>query len=455
MHWGRPMRRFVVVIAVVAAGLAGATSARAVTSQTVAGTVPDRPIDAARDGAGVLVLTKGRVELRVSRVSQGRVAPPQVITRERRVRQAYVLTSPRGSAVVVWSTNGEILASRRPTRNARFGPARIVSRHPGAATGAAAGLMAAPAPDGRVLAAWWGGPAGGRLGIQAAELGIDGAWSTPVDASGGTYPPTGGSPPRGASFAPGAGGGWVIGWTESAGAPGALAPSTLVTTRRTGREWEPTLRQPVGELWSAPVILGTGTETVAAWVEGRGRRPDGVAADVCLVATRTIPGATTRRELGCQPSGIGVGAPQQLARTSGGGSALTWSVTGQPGLAAATFARTAGSDDWSAPVLAVAGSRGSVQIEELQTVNGGRTALVTQNVLPVFPRDLGRLRIVLLEPGGAVIRRADGPPTPGRPGSSNVTYLPLGSAAPQGIVLWPLAPATLRYRISLLDIGAG
>jgi hypothetical protein len=36
-----------------------------------------------------------------------------------------------------------------------------------------------------------------------------------------------------------------------------------------------------------------------------------------------------------------------------------------------------------------------------------------------------------------------------------VTYLPLGSAAPQGIVLWPLAPADLRYRISLLDIGAG
>ena len=237
--------------------------------------------------------------------------------------------------------------------------------------------------------------------------------------------------------------------------PPAAAAATLVTTRRTGTAWEPTVRQAAGELWSAPVILGTGTETVAAWVEGRGRRPDGVAADVCLVATRVTPGATARRELGCQPSGIGVGVPQLLARTAGGGSMLTWSVAAPPGIGATTFARLPGSDDWSAPALAVAGSRGSMQIEELQTVDGGRTALVTQNVLPVFPRDLGRLRIVLLEPGGAVIRRADGPPTPGRPGSSNVTYLPLGSAAPQGVVLWPLAEGSLlRYRISLLGIGA-
>jgi hypothetical protein len=453
-----PRKATIATVAIVVA-LSAASTAGAVTSQPVAGTVPDRPVGAARDGAGVLVLTKGGVELRVSRVSRGRVGPPQMITRDRRVRQAYVLTSPRGSAVVLWSTNGEILASRRPTRSARFGPARMVSRHPGAATGAAAGLMAASAPDGRVLAAWWGGPAGGRLGIQTAELGVDGTWSAPVDASGGTYPPpaltTWSSPPVGASFAPGDGGGWVVGWTEATGPLGVTPPSTLVTTRRTGSTWEPTVRQPVGELWSPPVILGTGTEIVAAWVEGRGRRPDGVAADVCLVASRTVGATSTRRELGCRPSGIGVGGSKRLARTSGGGSALTWSVTGQPGLAAETFARAAGSDEWSAPALAIAGSRGSVQIEELQTVDGARTALVTQNVLPVFPRDLGRLRIALLEPGGAVSRRADGPPTPGKPGSVNVVYLPLGSAGPQGIVLWPLASAPLRYRAALMDLGAG
>ena len=233
----------------------------------------DRPVDAARDGAGVLVLTRGRLTLTVSRISGGRVGPPQVITRDRRVRQARVLTSPRGSAVVVWSINGEILASRRPTRNGRFGPSRVVSRHRGAATGAAAGLIAASAPDGRVLAAWWGGSAGGRLGIQTAELGIE----RQVEHAGGRLrrhvpPPTlttGASPPVGASFAPGAGGGWIVGWTEtSRGGSGRVLHAGDDATDRDDA-WEPTVRQPVGELWSAPVILGTGTETVAAWVEGR------------------------------------------------------------------------------------------------------------------------------------------------------------------------------------------
>ena len=448
------MRRLLAALAIAAA--AGTGTAAAATWEPVRGTVTDRPVDAARDGAGVLVLTRGRLTLTVSRISGGRVGPPQVITRDRRVRQARVLTSPRGSAVVVWSINGEILASRRPTRTGRFGPSRVVSRHRGAATGAAAGLIAASAPDGRVLAAWWGGPAGGRLGIQTAELGVDGSWSTPVDASGGTYPPptltTGASAPVGASFAPGAGGGWIVGWTETVGVPPA-ASSTLATTRRGGTAWEPTVRQPVGELWSQPVILGTGAETVAAWVEGRQRRPDGVAAEVCLIASRTVGAAVARRELGCQPSGIGVGAPQLLARTAGGGSMATWSVALPQGLGATAFARLAGSDEWSAPALAVGGARGGTQIEELQTIAGGRSALVAQILTPVVAGDLGRLQIVLLGPDGAVRTRAAGPRTPGKPRTFSTAYLPLGSAAPHGVLLWPLP--SMRHRLSLVNLGAG
>jgi hypothetical protein len=446
------MMRTVVMVALVVAGLSGAATAGAVASTQVTGTVPARPIDAARDGSGVLVLT-GRLE--VSRISAGRVGPSQVITRDRRVRQAYVLTSPRGSAVVVWSINGEILASRRPTRSARFGPARVISRHPGAATGAAAGLIAASAPDGRALAAWWGGPAGGRLGIQTAELGVDGTWSAPVDASGGTYPPrtltTSASAPVGASFAPGAGGGWIVGWTEAGGASGGTATHALVTTRRPGTAWEPTFHQPLGDLWSAPVILGTSTETVAAWVEVRGRRPDGVAAEVCLVASRTAGTTSARRELGCQPSGIGVGVPQLLARTTGGGSMLTWSVPVPHGLGATAFVRLTGSDYWSAPSLPVGGARGGTQIEELQTVSGGRTALVAQNLTPTTAGNLGRLQIALLGPGGAVLNRALGPRTPGKPRTFSTTYLPLGSAAPHGVFSWPLA--TGRHRVSLIDLA--
>ena len=227
----------------------------------MSGSVSGIPVDAARDGSGVLVLARG-TGLTVERVAGGRAGAGQVITRSRRVRQARIVTSPRGSAVVVWSINGEILSSRRPTRAARFGPARVVSRHPGAAAGL------------RVL--------------------------------------------------------------------------------------DP--------------------------------RPDGIPAVVCLVAARATPVSTARRELGCQPSGFGVGVPQLLARTAGGGSILTWSATGDPGLAAVTFARLPGSDDWSPGTLAVAGSRGGVQIEALQTVEGGRAALVTQVVDPVFPRDLARVR---------------------------------------------------------------
>lgn len=444
------------MVAVVVAGLCVTAAAVAVTSAPVAGTVAATPVDAARDGAGVLVLTKGRGGLGVSRVSRGRVGTPQVLSRDRRVRQARVSTSPRGSAVVVWSINGEILASRRPTRTARFGPPRVVSRHPGAATGAAAGLVAASAPDGRVLAAWWGGPAGGRLGIQTAELGTDGTWSAPVDASGGTYPPptltTGASLPLGASFAPGAGGGWVVGWTETAGATPASS-STLATARRSGADWERAVHQPVGELWSAPVILGTGAETVAAWVEVRGRRPDGVAAEICLVASRTAGTADARRELGCQPGGAGVGVPQLLARTTGGGSMLTWPVPRSQGPGAAAFARLPGSGEWSAPSPAVGGARGGTQIEELQTVSGGRTALVAQILTPVTAGNLGRLQITLLGPDGAVLSRAVGPRTPGKPRTFSTTYLPLGSAPPHGVFSWPLPSG--RHRVSLIDLGAG
>lgn len=191
---------------------------------------------------------------------------------------------------------------------------------------------------------------------------------------------------------------------------------------------------------------------MSAWVEGRDPRPDGVPAEVCLVAVRATPAATTRRELGCQPSGIGVGVPQLLARTAGGGSILTWSTPGQPGLAAVTFSRLAGSDDWSAGTLAIAGSRGGVQIEELQPVARRRTALVTQMVDPVFPRDGGRVRIALLRPDGTVIGRGSGPPTPGKPTVYFVTYLPIGSAGPQGLVAWQ-GRASVRHRLSLLTVG--
>jgi hypothetical protein len=226
--------------------------------------------------------------------------------------------------------------------------------------------------------------------------------------------------------------------------------SALATTRRTGVDWEPVVRQPVGTL-GGTVILGTGPETVAAWAELRSRRPDGIPAEVCLVASRTVAGASARRELGCQPRGIGVGVPQLLARTTGGGSMLTWSVPVAQGLGATAFARLPGSDDWSAASLAVGGARGGTQIEALQTVSGSRTALVAQILTPTTAGDLGRLQLSLLGPGGAVLNRALGPRTPGKPRTFSTTYLPIGSAAPHGVLSWPLA--TGRYRVSLIDLA--
>ena len=96
-----------------------------------------------------------------------------------------------------------------------------------------------------------------------------------------------------------------------------------------------------------------------------------------------------------------------------------------------------------------------MQIEELQTVDGGRTALVTQNVLPVVPRDLGRLRIVLLDPAERCdpARRRAAHPGQARLLQRDVSAARLGRASGDR----PVAPllGALRYRMSLLDLGAG
>jgi hypothetical protein len=76
----------------------------------------------------------------------------------------------------------------------------------------------------------------------------------------------------------------------------------------------------------------------------------------------------------------------------------------------------------------------------------------------VFPRDGGRVRLVLMRPDGSVISRADGPPTPGRPRSFLVTQLGTGPSPPQLVVLWTdgrSSPARYRLRLGALAPPSG
>lgn len=448
----RPVALLVVCF-VVAAGWAGTGSAAAVTWTPVRGALADRPLDAARDGARVLVLGQGARGLSVTTVARGAVAARQVVTKAR-VRHPRLLVTPSGAAVVVWSGPGTVFASHRPSRGARFGPARVVSAHPGAATGAAAAPSAAVAPDGRVLVAWWGGPAGGRLGIQASELGPSGRWSAPVEVSGGLYPQDRPDRPIGLTAASAPDGGWAVAWNQVARrGPGARAIAQMAARRSPAGAWEAPVTLGEGDAFdgSPALAAGAGGELVAAWVEARGRRPDGVAQEMCLVAARAADGTVARREPACRP--LQSAGPPYLARTGGGGTLIAWTTPPEAGgPAIEVYSRAPGASEWGAGRLTVAGSRGAPGVESFARSTGGRAVLVTQVFEPVRSRDDGLIRVAVLAADGTVARRAAGPATPGRLPHHLKRFLAFAPGRVTGVLTWSSGGGGSAYRLSLLSL---
>ncbi|HMN98124.1 MAG TPA: hypothetical protein PKD59_01805 [Miltoncostaeaceae bacterium] len=184
----------IVRAAVLTVALAAASSPAAAASwSSVSGLVPGTATDASLDGARVLVasLANGR-RVDLTTIAHDRVARRQTLTTAGRagtVRSLQVARLRGGRALAVWQEPGTVRAALRPSAGARFAPAVTVSRHPGAATGAAIRPVLTVTPTGEAVVAWLGGPAGGRLGIQVATLPAGGtAWSAPADVAGGTLP---------------------------------------------------------------------------------------------------------------------------------------------------------------------------------------------------------------------------------------------------------------------------
>jgi hypothetical protein len=446
------------VLAAALLGL-GAAPAAGATWTPVAGAIDARPVAAAADGSGVLVASHGRrFQLVVHRISGGRFRPGQVIARGRAIRDVHVLARADGSAVVVWS-QGRVLSAYRPTRSARFGPRRAVAVHAGAATGAASGPAVARSGRGEILAAWWGGPAGGRLGIQTAALRRDGSWTTPVDVAGDLYPQgLIGSPEVGVVVAAAPDGGFGAVWRQPASAPpGSVRPETIAAAAR----------DPSGA-WRPPVALGTGDvisvrlaatatggeEVVGAWAQSETFNPDGTTAANCAVTVTASPGrAPARSDLACATESFL--ERLRLIRTPDRGllaaMVLDARVGPRPRTAIQVLRRAPGAIPWSAPATAVGDALGSSVLDDLAIVGGPRALLLAHLAEAFRPRDTGRVRAVVMSPAGAILRRISGPSTPrGVPrGTDSLVALATG---PRQAVLFRTGRDS-RRRASLLRLG--
>jgi hypothetical protein len=445
-------------------GLGASAPAQAASWTPVAGVIRGAPVDAVTDGPNSLVAGVDRSRVIVTTVARGRVRASQVVGTGNTLRRVRVFVRPGGGAVVVWDEGRGVSAAYRPSRAARFGPERTISRHPGVATGAARSSAVAMTAAGRVLVAWWGGPAGGRLGIYASELVAAGVWSSPVEISAGVYPNVSlvDGPPIVALAAAAAPDGAVgVVWRQPLPRIAPLPRARIVAAWST----------PEG-LWTAPVALGEGEvtsfdltasignggELVSAWTEARSFRGDGVVDLTCLVAAiAPLGGISVKSDLSCRP--LASPGRVRVATTQSGGTVAAWQVVpdyfapGAPALRSSIEiqSRTPGSSVWSAPRLAVADARGYHDLECLAPTTGGRMLLGADLSQSLRPRDDGRLRMVLLDSAGVVLRRLSGPPTPGRPkyNDQRLVALPGGAA-----LFWTLGGYPYRSRASLLTLGA-
>lgn len=411
--------RTLLVVLALLAGLA--TPAAAADRWTpVRGVVDGIAHDATADGPRVLVLSVDVRRLIVTTLHDGRVTRRQALrtgSRAGLLERPRIVALPGGAAVAVWQDGGRVASAYRPAAGARFGPLRVVSSHPGAGLGAARAPAVAAGPGGQVVVAWWGGPAGGRLGIWASELRPGGTWSAPQEISAGAYPqlgPSGGAPQVAIGAAASPDGGFAVAWRQPADPGAALGRRTTLVG---------VTRSPSG-VWGRPTVLGAGTVTsfdltvaapaagvvAAAWAEGREQRPDGVTTSTCLVTAVAAAGApVARADVTCRaqysPGRV------RLVRAADGGLLMAWQVVpdygpGNPLRAGIELYRlAAGAAAWTPTGAAVANTLGYWDLDAFAALHGGGAILLADLSQTVRGTGGRQLRVVLVRDDGTVERR--------------------------------------------------
>ncbi|MEZ5081340.1 MAG: hypothetical protein R2878_11930 [Thermoleophilia bacterium] len=405
---------------------------------TVRGQLPASALDAAGDGPRTLVVgLEGRrlvvVTLRGRRVVRTETLGSGV--RAGLLRGTRVISLTGGAALVVWSEGGRIASSSRPSAGARFGTSRTVSFRPAGARDVTRAPAVAAGPDGRVIVAWWGGPAGGRLGIWASDLGSAGRWGAPREISAGTYPVL--NPPVPPVVAIGAAaspdGGFAVAWRQPVSGASILSRKADVVG---------VTRLPGGD-WSAPVVLGGGSLTsydlsvvapsagtlAVTWADSRAERPDGVTSTTCLVASVLRPGsAPASTDVTCRAQ-FSPGVARLVAAADGGVLAA-WQVVPDWGAGAPlragieVFRLAPDAAAWTKTATAVASTLGFWDLDAFGARPGGGALLLSDLSQTVRQTSGRQVRAVLVRDDGMVERRLPGPRTPRlRPISKNLFAL--------------------------------
>ena len=438
----RPDRATTLALAVALAAVpAGAAHAAGWTA--VSGLIPGTASDAALDGPRVLVTSISGRSVVVSTIAADRVALRQTVTTAGRlgaVRRLQVVRLGGGRALAVWQEAGAIRAALRQTPGDRFGPARTVSWFPGAATGAARHPAVGVTSAGEPVVAWWGGPAGGRLGVQASAMAPGGAWAPPVEVSAGTYPqlPPGAPPRLGIDVAGDPAGGVAVVWRQ----PAAAGETVMGAVRAADGTWVGPAALgsgPVGSAGPSAAAPAPG-ELLAAWPEDRGGR-------ACAVAAALRATAVTRDDLVCRDGAV-AGSVRVTATPGGGAIAAAAFRPADPsqGGAYVEVAARGATGAWTPSALAIARAG---DVAGPVTATAGRSAVAASVARGV---QFNRLRVALVGADGAVGRRIDGPTRPTPPPRTGVRVLPLGPGARVVLLLTP-APALRSWRPSILTLG--
>ncbi|MGE0027199.1 MAG: hypothetical protein AB7O78_01130 [Thermoleophilia bacterium] len=435
----RITRALVLIIA-----LAATASPAAASWTTVSGLVPGTATSASLDGPRVLVssLANGR-RVQLTTIVGDRVAKRQTLTtagRSGTVRHLQVARLRGGRALAIWQEPGVVKASLRRSAGVPFSPAVTVSRFPGVATGAAIRPVLTVTPTGEAVVVWIGGPAGGRLGIQASSLAPGTtSWSAPVDVAGGALPQISGvglGAPLPLSAATDNAGGVVVAW----GAP-ASDPA------RSSLDIVGAVRSPDGA-WGTPVRVGAGGPPLAVAATAPG---DAVAAwqDGACVAAATLRGvAVTPATVSCHP-GASVGQ-LALSRTPYGNAILAAEFIPQPFPTAGapfveTAARSIGGGPWSAPIVPIALPADLGGIAQGSAFRTAVAATVARGA------QFNGVRVVILNEQGTLLRRIGGPAMPTPPRNTSVRVLPLGPGARVALLLTP-EPTLTSSRLSILTL---
>ncbi|MGD9571436.1 MAG: hypothetical protein AB7V62_06130 [Thermoleophilia bacterium] len=454
----RILRSALLAAVLLTAGLA--TSAHAATWTPVAGVVPAEVTSAAADGPRTLAASTSRSgqHVVITTIAGGRVTRSQTIRGLGTVRHLQVAALPGGRALAVWQGRNAVLSSLRPSPGARFGPAQVVSVFPGVTTGAARLPDLAVTTTGEPVVAWWGGPSGGRIGIQASSMAPDGTWGAPVDITAGTYanwPPGFGFPDPHFDIAADPAGGVVAAWRGDDVI--LLGVLMMGAVRSPSGEWGPVATLGLRGGYDAGVRLDLPAVAapapgvlVAAWIDlSLRRRPSAgcvtsatLRGSMVTPADVVCPSSGPPGEVRVAPAPGGVVLATRVEPMPSGGSAAGQSL----GVQDVAALRSPGT--WT-------GVRRAVARESLTTglapTTRGRTAMLTV----LYSRaGLDGVRVALIEPDGTVSSRIGGPARPAIPRSARVRLLPLGPGARVALLVVPRTfTGRSGARASILTIG--